>query len=148
MSSSTTTTTIILNGHKFTITISGDDVVPPTNIKAKAGPDFSANIMEGQPNITVSLDGSQSTGDITKVVWSQTAGPATVKIADDSKLQTDFVASQPGIYSFILGVGDNAGAASTDGLVITVTKAGVIPPPPPPDPTGGTDQGLHTGNFI
>jgi K319L-like, PKD domain len=137
-----TTTTIVLNGHAFKITIEGDDVVPSTRVRAKAGPDFTANIMENQPDITVSLDGSQSTGDITKVVWSQTAGPATVKIKDDSKLQTDFVASQPGIYSFILGVGDNAGNASTDGLVITVTKAGVIPPPPE-----GTDPGLPTGNW-
>ena len=143
----TSTTTITLNGHKFTITISGDDVVPPTNIKAKAGPDFTANIMEGQPDITVSLDGSQSTGDITKVVWAQQAGPATVKIKDDSKLQTDFVASVPGVYSFILAVGDSSGAASTDGLVITVTKAGQ-PPPPPPPPDGDKDPGLPTGSWI
>src|SRR6266496_779403 len=103
--------------------------------KANAGNDFTANIMEGQPSIVIELDGSKSTGTITKQLWSQYSGPH-VSINDDSKLITSFIASELGFYNFILAVGDNSGHASTDSLTITVTKAG-RPPPPPNDKDPG-----------
>src|SRR6266496_5343433 len=113
--------------------------------KANAGNDFTANIMEGQPSIVIELDGSKSTGTITKQLWSQYSGPH-VSINDDSKLITSFIASELGFYNFILAVGDNSGHASTDSLTITVTKAGLPPPPPPPPPPVGEDPGLPTSD--
>src|SRR6266496_5125899 len=123
-STSTQESSMTVGGQTFKIkteiSTEGGTPTPPGVVTAKAGPDFTANIMEGQPSIVIELDGSKSTGNITKQLWSQYSGPY-VSINDDSKLITSFIASELGFYNFILAVGDNSGHASTDSLTITVT---------------------------
>src|SRR6266496_1612388 len=120
----------------ITVTTSTSPPPPPAFVTAKAGADFTVNIPEGQTQISVMLDGSKSTGNITKVIWSKLAGPADVVIVDDSKLKTTFLVNQEGVYRFLLAVGDDAGNASTDEVKVTITK-GVVSPPPPSDKDPG-----------
>jgi len=131
----------ITEGGK-TVKISTDITVTTSNgggnkVLANAGPDFTANIPEGQTQISVILDGSKSTGNITKVFWSKLAGPADVVIVNDSILKTTFLVNQEGVYRFLLAVGDDVGNASTDEVKVTITKGVVSPPPPPSDKDPG-----------
>jgi predicted esterase/uncharacterized protein (DUF2141 family) len=89
---------------------------------ANAGADFSVSL----PVSSITLNGSASTdadGTITTYAWSQVGGPTATIIANAGTATTTAGNFTTGMYYFQLIVGDNAGGASTDLLIVTVNAA-------------------------
>ncbi len=93
----------------------GDQYFPGA-ANAVAGPDQSVNA-----GSLVTLDASGSSAGT--IVWSQTAGPATVTLSSTSAVKPTFTPTVTGMYTFKLSVTNN-GQTSTDTVNIAVRAAG------------------------
>ncbi|SPF33524.1 hypothetical protein SBDP1_1130019 [Syntrophobacter sp. SbD1] len=114
------------------------NTMPPV---ANAGPDQTV----GEWTI-VTLDGSQSSGDISSYYWKQIDGPP-VAISDPTLAQPTFVAPQTvGVaasMSFMLTVTDSSGLATTDICFVNVTWADL-----PPQAIAGFDLNANAGSIV
>jgi len=118
-------------------------VFPTVPLLAIAGPDQS--VPQGA---TVTLDGTNSTGDIATYAWEQTAGPG-VTLSNPNAAVAGFTAgAAPSVYTFQLKVDDNpdVNPASTDEVVITVED--VTPPVANAGPDQGPSQAVVKGATI
>jgi len=114
------------------------NTMPPV---ANAGPDQAV----GEWTI-VTLNGSQSSGDIYSYNWKQIDGPP-VAISDPTLPQPTFVAPQtvgvPASMSFMLTVTDSSGLATTDICFVNVTWADL-----PPQAIAGFDLNANAGSIV
>lgn len=126
--------------HIQEIAIKGAPASPsptPTGVQAV----ITAPSQTAAPNATVTLDGSNSKGDITAYQWTQTSG-TSVNILNATQKTATFIA--PGITGpliFALRVTDKSGQTSTANAIVQVaTSPGPTNCPPGEhwDPTTGT----------
>lgn len=99
---------------------------------ANAGPNISIQL----PVNSADLNGTASDdGTIATVSWTQTSGPSTSVINNNSTLSATATNLQAGVYVYTLAVTDNLGVTSTDATSVTIGDA------PPPAPTLTVDAG-------
>ncbi|WP_319548580.1 PKD domain-containing protein [Desulfogranum marinum] len=103
-----------------TLTYTEDSTPATTQLLAA----ITANATEGTAPLTVALDGSSSTGDITSYAWSFGDGDT----ADVNNTSHTF--TLPGTYTTKLTITDNNGNTSSDTATITVTEAVIVNTPP------------------
>lgn len=108
--------------HLSSYMVNSSQVSQPGNQgpRANAGSDQAVD-----QNSLVTLDGSQSNdpdGAIVSFSWNQTSG-APVALNSPTSAKPTFTAPQQGSLAFTLTVVDNAGAAASDSVAITVGTA-------------------------
>lgn len=102
---------------------------PPLNMAPVANAGADRSVAEG---LEATLDGSQSSdadGSIVSYAWTQTEGPA-VTLLDASAARARFTAplvEAPTTLTFTLDVVDDAGATSTDSVVLTIDEVDTDP---------------------
>ncbi len=112
-----------ISEDQVSITVTLPPNVAPT---ANAGFDTTFNI-----GMIAQLDGSGSydnDGSIVSQYWSQISGPSNVTINNNSGLNANFTASQPGTYEFKLQVTDNTGASSYDTVSVNISLPANLAP--------------------
>src|ERR1017187_4765334 len=82
------------------------------------------------PADSVLLSGSatDSTGTITKYLWTKVSGPSSATITNDTLSSTLVTGLVQGVYQFQLEVSDNNGATGTGVIQVTVNAIANIPP--------------------
>lgn len=112
------------NGTETTLsnTLSYTEESAPVITQIQAA--ITVNVTEGTAPLTVTFDGSSSTGDITSYAWSFGDG----ETADANNISHTF--TLPGIYTAKLTITDSNGDTSSDTATISVTEAVVENTPP------------------
>lgn len=116
----------------------GTPIPTPTGVQAV----ITAPSQTAQEGMNVVLDGSNSKGDITAFMWSQTTGTAVTLLNATTKTATFTAPSTVGSLGFTLRVTDKAGSTSSANALVQV----VATPPPPCPP--GQHRDPNTGQCV
>lgn len=112
-----------------TVIVEANNVISNVPPVANAGADITITL----PVNSTTLNGSASSdpdGTITTYAWSQVGGPSQYTITNPNGANTSLTNLVQGTYYFQLIVGDNAGGASTDLVIVTVNAASAVNQPP------------------
>jgi len=89
----------------------------PIPVNANAGSDQSVRF-----GVTVSLNGSASTGDNITYAWTVDNSPSSVTLSSTTNAQPTFTANAIGTYTFTLTLTNSTGATSSDSVSIVVNS--------------------------
>jgi hypothetical protein len=125
----------------FNVTVSAAPPPAPNKLPiANAGIDQVVTL----PVTSVTLDASASSdpdGSIVSYQWTQLLGPRNATIGSPSGVATSVAGLDVGVFQFRIQVTDNAGAVSSDTVLVTVSPAIPTPAPAPtPAPTPAPNQ--------
>ncbi|MDR1997375.1 MAG: hypothetical protein LBQ83_03540 [Candidatus Margulisbacteria bacterium] len=121
--------------HSDYVTITVNPAPPNKSPTANAGNDQTITLPAN--SVTLSGSGSDPDGSIASYKWSKYSGPGSPVISNSTSASATVTGLQEGTYVFLLTVTDNAGAAHSDYVTITVNPA---PPNKSPTANAGNDQ--------
>ncbi|MCG6969662.1 MAG: hypothetical protein LJE85_07850, partial [Gammaproteobacteria bacterium] len=126
--------------------VASDDVMVTINAPphADAGADQQA---EAGSSVTLTGNGSDTDGNVTTYLWTQTGTPQ-VPLINADRPSAEFITpdvTQATELRFQLTVTDNDGATASDTVIVTVNP---LPPNQPPIALAGEDQAVNPGDVI
>ncbi|ULQ54445.1 PKD domain-containing protein [Flavihumibacter fluvii] len=122
------------------------NAAPVANLAPVANAGRNQTITLPTNSVTVTGSGSDNDGTISAFRWTQTAGPNTATIANNSTASTSISGMAKGIYTFMLTVTDNQGATGTDEISITVNDIVVANQVPVANAGGNKSINLPTSS--
>ena len=129
------------------IVLMSNETLPPHNIAPIANAGSSQTILLPTNTVTLTGNGTDSDGTISKYSWAKLSGPETGSIVSPLSSNTVLINLTAGVYKYELIVTDNDGATGKDTIQINV-NFDLLPAVYPENTVNGLDYKYYEGAWF